>query len=185
VEQVGDLKRKHTLTWKTQTSVQLTKAARRHRRTAYQYLDSSGSGKGIFTRKQTLKQTLPRVDKEACNAKLSSSAEPIELANVRRTVIGRSIGSKRRRRHDDDTGFEVPGRSVRRWNLREAQVEQMDVRKEALKESGRLVLETLQFTTPHDTTKQKSASLHRYDLATLSDVYSLRGTDATGSKCTP
>jgi hypothetical protein len=28
--------------------------------TAYQYLDSSGSGEGIYTRKQTLKQTLPR-----------------------------------------------------------------------------------------------------------------------------
>jgi hypothetical protein len=60
VEQVGDLKRKRTLTWKTQTSVPLTKAARRHRRTAYQYLDSSGSGEGIYTQKQTLKQTLPR-----------------------------------------------------------------------------------------------------------------------------
>jgi hypothetical protein len=57
VEQVGDLKRKRTLTWKTQTSA---KAARRHRRTAYQYLDSSGSGEGIYTRKQTLKQTLAR-----------------------------------------------------------------------------------------------------------------------------
>jgi hypothetical protein len=87
------------------------------------------------------------------------------LANVRRTVIGRSIGSRRRRRHDDDTGFEVPGRSVRRWNLTEAQVEQMDVRKIALwlnaqevLKRKRWVLETSQFTTiPRGTTKQKSA----------------------------
>jgi hypothetical protein len=34
----------------------LTKAARRCTRTAYQYLDSSGSGKGIYTRKQTTKK---------------------------------------------------------------------------------------------------------------------------------